>query len=366
MTADLEALGWTPDREPERADAAARGLEVARVVRVDRGACHLRGISPAARGTASDAPHGDVVAKLLRKLGRAPRAERPAVGDWVAVRPARPGVAPVVTHVLPRRSAFRRKVAGARSEPQVVAANVDVVLLAVGLDGDFSVRRLERMVVLAKDSGARPVAVLTKADLVTDDVRGERVAEAARVHGGLDVHPIAASAGAGLDALGPYLTPGNTVAVLGSSGVGKSTLVNALLGEERMATRAVRAGDDRGRHTTTHRELVMLPGGALLIDTPGMRELGLVADDDALDRTFDDVVALVAGCRFSDCNHRTEPGCAVRSALADDTLDPARWDAYQALQAELAQANQRRHERRAQERALQHRYRRAADAKRRR
>lgn len=352
-------LGWKPVQESARARIEARGLEPARVVRIDRGAYHLwaptvareedDSFDPGKRvdlGEPADAGNPfaspEHPAKLLGRLARAPRHERPAVGDWVAVRPGTATAAPVIEAVLPRFSAFTRQVAGARSDVQVVAANVDTVFLVLGLDRDFNVRRLERMTVLAHDSGARPVAILTKADLLPGGPDlAARVAEAQAVHPGLPVHPIAARTGEGLAALDAYLTPGETLAVLGSSGVGKSTLINALLGEDRMATGAVRGGDDRGRHTTTHRELVKLPGGALFIDTPGMRELGLVGDEAALDDTFEDVAALVAACRFGDCGHTNEPDCRVREALAAGALDPARWAAYQTLQEELTVANRR-------------------------
>lgn len=328
----LAALGWTPDRDAERAGLLERGYDVARVVRIDRGAYHVRPGNP-------DAP-----AKLIGGLRKAPRAERPAVGDWVALRPGTDTTPAAITAVLPRRSVFRRKVAGARSEAQVVAANVDVVFLVVGLDEDFTPRRVERLLLLAREGGVAPVVLLNKADLPSPDALAARLAETVEVAAGAPVHAVSSRTGLGLDAARGHLAPGRTVALLGSSGVGKSSLANRLLGEERLATRAVRASDGRGRHTTTHRELVELEDGTLLVDTPGMRELGVVGDEDGLDETFDDVAALAAACRYSDCAHGKEPGCAVLAALATGELDPARLAAFQKLEVELAEGARRRKE----------------------
>jgi ribosome biogenesis GTPase / thiamine phosphate phosphatase len=225
---------------------------------------------------------------------------------------------------------------------QVVAANVDVVFLVAGLDGDFNLRRIERYVTAIWESGAQPVVVLNKADVRDGDALPALVAEVEAVAMGVPVVALSARAGDGLAALDPHLVPGRTIALVGSSGVGKSTLVNALLGEERLATGAVREDDSRGRHTTTHRELVALPGGAVLLDTPGMREFALWGEGEdggdatgGLAATFADVEAFAAGCRFGDCAHEAEPGCAVRAALADGTLDPARHASWLKLGREL-------------------------------
>jgi ribosome biogenesis GTPase len=215
----------------------------------------------------------------------------------------------------------------------VLAANVDTVFLVMGLDGDFNLRRIERALVLAWESGAEPVVLLNKAD-VCDDVPGRR-AEVEAVALGVPVLVVAAKPGEGLDTLAPWLVPGRTVALLGSSGVGKSTLVNRLLGREKQKTREVLEADDRGRHTTTHREIIVLPGGALLLDTPGLREIQLWSDGAGLEATFEDVQGLAAHCRFTDCGHGAEPGCAVRAAVEQGRLAAARLASFLKLQAEL-------------------------------
>ena len=317
----LAKLGWTPAIEEQFAPYAADGLEPARVAVEHRGAYVLY------------TAQGDRPAELSGRLRHeaAERGELPAVGDWVAVTPTDPAL---VQAVLPRKTKFSRMAATANGQTieQVVAANVDVVFLTAGLDGDFNVRRLERYLTLGWESGAVPVVVLTKTDLCPDV--DAALLEAETVALGVPVHAVCNITGDGVEALSKYLVEGQTVAALGSSGVGKSTLVNRIAGQELMATGDVRS-DGKGRHTTTNRQLLLLPGGALYLDTPGMRELRLWESEDGLATTFDDVTAAAANCRFSDCSHEAEPDCGVRAALADGTLDRERFDSWRKLQNEL-------------------------------
>jgi ribosome biogenesis GTPase / thiamine phosphate phosphatase len=234
--------------------------------------------------------------------------------------------------VLPRRTKFSRKAAGAETEEQVVAANIDVVFVVSALAGDLNARRLERYLALGWESGAEPAVVLTKADLC-DDVAAA-LAEVEAIAIGVAVHAVSNVTGNGLDELSTYFAPGRTIAVLGSSGVGKSTLINRLAGRDLQAVAEVRA-DGRGRHTTTRRELVPLPGGGLVLDTPGMRELALWDASGGVEGVFEDVGVLAARCRFPDCAHETEPGCAVRAALEDGSLDAERLAGYRKLEGEL-------------------------------
>jgi len=320
--ASLESLGFGPFFAEAWTARPREGLIPGRVI-----AAHTRLL----RVQADSGEHLAVPSGRLRHSARGPE-DLPCVGDWVAVRAAAAGRARI-EEVLPRRTAFVRRGAGEVTVVQVLAANVDTAFLVMGLDRDFNPRRLERALVLAWESGADPVVVLNKAD-VCDDLAA-RVAETERSASGVPVLVLAAKAGEGLEALAPWLLPGRTVALLGSSGVGKSTIVNRLLGEERQRTSAVREGDQRGRHTTTHRELVALPGGGLLLDTPGLRELQLWASDDGLKAAFDDIEALAPECRFRDCAHGQEPGCAVRAAVDAGELSVERLASYHKLEAEL-------------------------------
>ncbi|MCZ8522155.1 MULTISPECIES: ribosome small subunit-dependent GTPase A [Paenibacillus] len=275
---------------------------------------------------------GEVAGKMRHQAFG--RADYPAVGDWVALQPRREDGRAMIHGILPRQSKFSRKAAGSGVAEQIVAANVDTVFLVHALNQDFNLRRLERYLTLAYESGAMPVVVLSKADL-SGDVAG-RIAEVEAVAPGVFIHAVSPLQDEGVEALRTYLGQGRTAALLGSSGAGKSTLANRLYGEEVLLTGGIREGDDRGRHTTTHRELVRLPEGGLLIDTPGMRELQLWDAEGGLDLAFRDIEALAADCRFGDCGHGGEPGCAVQAALAAGTLAEARYRSYLKLQKELA------------------------------
>lgn len=326
---ELEDLGWTSSWEESFKQKAAPGLVPARVAATYT---HLFRLL-----TGSDECLASVSGRF-RHEARGPE-DYPTTGDFVAID--RPGESDRATihSVLPRRSAFSRRAAGKHSAEQVVAANVDTVFLLAGLDGDFNPRRVERAMVLAFESGASPVIVLNKAD-VCSEVEPLR-AKMELVAAGAPVHVISAATGDGVAALMAHIRRGETVALLGSSGVGKSTLVNRLLGYERQRTLAVRESDDKGRHTTTHRELIPLPSGALLIDTPGLREIQLWAGDQSLEEAFEDVAAIAQACRFRDCGHSNEPGCAVRAAVEDGRLAADRLRSHEKLARELAHLERR-------------------------
>lgn len=261
-------------------------------------------------------------------------SDYPAVGDYVMADYSRAGSA-VIHRVLRRKSVFLRKAAGTGKSEQVVAANIDTVFLCMSLNNDFNLRRLERYLTIGWNSGARPVVVLTKAD-ICDDLN-EKLSAAETVGMGAELIVTSALKSDGYRAVQPYLSKGETVAFVGSSGVGKSTLINRLLGEERLETDGLR-DDDKGRHTTSHRSLLMLPNGATVIDTPGMREIGMWDSTQGLEKAFSDIEALAACCRFKDCSHINEPGCAVLAALARGELSTERWQSYNKLQAENAYA----------------------------
>lgn len=278
---------------------------------------------------------GELLAETTGKLRHEAlgREALPAVGDWVVIR-TRPEEGKATIHaVLPRKSKFTRKVAGERTEEQLVGTNIDTVFLVTSLNQDFNPRRIERYLIVAWASGANPVVVLSKSDLCKNIV--DRLAEIQDVAGGTPVHAVSVVTQEGLDELAQYFRKGQTVALLGSSGVGKSTLINHLAGYDLQRVQEVREQDGRGRHTTTHRELILLPQGGLVLDTPGMRELQIWDGEGGLQRTFDDIEALAGRCYFSDCQHQDEPQCAIREALDKGTIDGARYRSYEKLQKEL-------------------------------
>jgi ribosome biogenesis GTPase len=271
-----------------------------------------------------------VLAGKLRYTATA-RTALPAVGDWVAAAPRPEGEA-TIHGVLPRKSSFTRRAAGKLAVGQVAAANIDVVFIVTSMNADFQPRRLERYLAVAHESGATPVVILSKQDLAQDPATFVR--RAAEVAAGAPILTTSSVSGEGVEDIRAFLTGHRTGALLGSSGVGKSTLINHLLGEERLDTAEIRAYDGRGRHTTTRRELVPLPGGGLLIDTPGMREMQLHEDEEGLETAFDDVLRLAQSCSFADCSHGPEPGCAVLEAVQAGTLPADRLESFQKLTAE--------------------------------
>ena len=258
-------------------------------------------------------------------------SEYPAVGDFVFVNWNESGDSAIIESLLPRKSAFVRKAAGEPQKEQVVAANIDTVFLCMALNNDFNLRRLERYISIAWDSGAMPVVVLTKSDLCDD--LDNKLSEISSVAIGVDVLVTTSVEENGYKELLPFISEGKTVAFIGSSGVGKSTLINRLLGQEYLKTNGLR-NDDKGRHTTTRRELFLLPSGGMVIDTPGMRELGMWDNDTGIERTFADIEELAAQCKFRNCTHTSEPGCAIRRALELGELQTDRWQSYQKLKAE--------------------------------
>jgi ribosome biogenesis GTPase len=332
----LYPLGWDDGWEAEFADHRAAGLAPARVAIQHRGAYDLLG----------DA--GELRASAATRLVKSD--ELPAVGDWVGVDTS----TNLIEVVLDRRTAISRKEVWHAVREQVLAANIDVAFLVQALPLDFNVRRLERYLAMAWESGAQPVVLLTKTDLVDDVAPYLDEVETATL-GSCPALAVSAKTGEGVDAIRPLLEPNRTAVLLGSSGVGKSTIVNALVGELLLETQEVREGDHRGRHTTTHRELIVLTTGGIILDTPGIRELQLWDAD--LEQTFGDVEEIARRCRFSDCNHDREPGCAIRDALADGSLPEERWQSYVKLQRELEALEARRNHLLRQERVREYKIR---------
>ncbi len=326
---ELASLGWSDTFAHSFAPYANQGYRVGRVAVVHRSQYHLY------------TEQGEITATLTGKFRHQTQDSSafPAVGDWVVIHTQPDTEQALIEAMLPRKSQFSRQVAGTRTAAQIIAANVDTLLLISGLDQDFNLRRIERYLVMAWESGADPVIVLNKADICED--LGQKQMAVEGIAFGVPIITLSALQQNNLEALHPYLKSGQTIALLGSSGVGKSTLTNQLMGSDVQATQAVRTDDSRGRHTTTSRSMLRLPSGALLIDTPGMRELQLWLAEDSIDETFTDIETLAQQCRFRDCQHQSEPGCAIQAALVTGELSANRLGNYQKLQKEQAYLHRR-------------------------
>jgi len=321
----LSTIGWRGEAPPMPEGTV--GLRLLRVVAQHRNGYRVH--DGAAEFPAQPAP------RFLRRGGDP--SERPAVGDFVLVEPTAPLL---IRDVLPRRSELSRAAAGERYQRQVIATNIDWVIVLMGMDGDFNPRRIERYLALIQGSGAQPVIVLTKRDKVDDDIFSAAAASVRELlPAQVELHGVNAKDSASVAPLLSHLQHGDTAVLVGSSGAGKSTLTNTLLGVQRQATNTVRDNDSRGRHTTTHRALIALPSGGCLIDTPGMRELKLTGDEELGQAGFADIETLALQCRFGDCAHGNEPGCAVRAALDSGTLDAARWANFLKMRDELSATN---------------------------
>jgi ribosome biogenesis GTPase / thiamine phosphate phosphatase len=330
---DIKRYGWNSSWNEYFCQYADQGFQPARICAEHKNSYRLL--------TGDGEMGGEIAGKLHYHASG--KSDYPAVGDWVAVtNQSNSGIA-IIHAVLPRKSSFSRKMAGNTTEDQIVAANFDTVFIIMSLNKDFNLHKLERYTVLAWDSGASPVIILSKADLC-DEV-AEKIAMAEASAPGVQIYAISSCNGVGIDQIRQFFQPGRTVAILGSSGVGKSTLVNLIAGAEVVKTQAIREDDDRGRHTTTHRQLVCLPGGAMVIDTPGMREIGMSDVSDGFSNAFFDIEELGQGCRFKDCSHNCEPGCAVLLAIEKGKLSRDRFEGYMKLQKETAYMDAKQNER---------------------
>ena len=320
---DLTSFGWSEFFESSFKSYETQGYKAGRVVLEHRNFFRVY------------TECGELLAEISGRLRHEAvnRSDLPAVGDWVVIR-SRPESGNAIIHaVLPRRTSFARKIAGSRTEEQIVGANIDTVFLLTSLNQDLNLRRVERYLITAWESGANPIIILSKSDLC--DRPADAIDEVRSIARGVPIHAISVVSGDGLPDIAQYFKTGQTVALLGSSGVGKSSLINHLAGADRLRVQTVREDDDRGRHTTTHRELILLPGGGMVIDTPGMRELQLWDGDESLQLVFDDIESHAGRCFFSDCRHQDEPRCMVREALAAGTIDAGRYESYEKLQKEL-------------------------------
>ncbi len=319
----LEDLGWNRSFELHFHQEQTGGWVPARVSEESKGLYRVL------------AEGGEFLAQIAGKVRYCAegRSDFPAIGDWVVIAPRIVEGRATITAILPRQTVVARKAAGRAVDAQILATNVETVFVVASLNQEFKLRRIERYLALVWESGAQPVVLLNKADLCSDAARV--AAEVERTAPGASVHALSATTGDGLEALRQYLARGRTAAFIGSSGVGKSTIINALLGQSSQDVQPVRASDDRGRHATTSRQMILLPGGGIVIDTPGIRELQLWESDSGLDQAFEEIEALAERCKFRDCRHRGEPGCAVVLAIEGGTLDAARLENYRKLKAEL-------------------------------
>ena len=333
MTKRLSQLGWNTWFENNFEPYRAEGFVPARVAVEHRGQYVV---------LAADGDFSAEVAGRLLYMADDP-ADLPKVGDWVAVTLFEAEKKAIIHHVLPRRTKFSRQVAGKKVEEQIVAANIDCIFVVQSADQNFNPRRLERYLLLVREGGADAAIILNKVDVCSD--LPAKISQAAAVAGDIPIIPLSAATGEGVDqSLREKLQPAHTYALVGSSGVGKSTLLNRLAGQELLKTTAVRTGDSKGRHTTTHRELVVLPGGALLIDSPGMREVQVWSHSETLEDSFADITTLAAACRFPDCSHTHEKGCSVLSAINSGQLDPERYKSYIKLNRENKYLKIKQHE----------------------